>query len=284
MLSESERRRRPPPRPAVRRCVVIPASIFVGEDRKLATLRLGLLARYLSIFRVEEVVVFGRDNGLVVEVLKYAETPQYLRRRLIRLNPALRYAGVIPPLQSPHHPPSARGRGFVCEYREGVVLSCAGGYSLVDVGLREPIKAEGVGKVGQRVTVLLGDRPRIVDKSTVPYYWGYSVSVVPNLRSALERCRGYLKIATSRLGRPIREVADEVAAAARERGRVALFFGEREKGLFDLAAEEGLDVNSEFDYVVNIVPLQGSFTIRTEEAVPIALALLDFLLPEPATR
>lgn len=106
MVSESERHRKPPPRPTIKRCVVIPASIFVGEDRRLATLRLGLLARYLAIFRVEEVVIFGKDDTLVAEVLRYAETPPYLRRRTIPLHPLLRYAGVVPPLQSPHHPSS----------------------------------------------------------------------------------------------------------------------------------------------------------------------------------
>jgi predicted SPOUT superfamily RNA methylase MTH1 len=280
MSLEGDRARAPPPRPVVKRCVAIPASIFVGEDRRLATLRLGLLARYISIFRVEEVVVFGKGDELVVEVLRYAETPPYLRRRLIPLRPALRYAGVVPPLQSPHHPPSPRGRGFSCEYREGVVLSSAGSYSLVDVGLREPVVAEGVGRVGERVTVRLGDRPRIVSRSEVPYYWGYRVVHVPDLRGALKLCERYLKVGTSRLGLPLKEVAGELASKARERGCVALFFGEREKGLFDLAAEEGLNAAEEFDYIVNIAPRQGSFTIRTEEAVPIALALLDFILAD----
>lgn len=279
-VSENERHRIPPPRPTVKRCIVLPASIFVGEDRKLATLRLGLLARYLSIFRVEEVVVFGRGDALVVEVLKYAETPPYLRRKTIPLRPLLRYAGIVPPLQSPHHPSSVRGRGFVCEYREGVVLSSAGGYALVDVGLREPIKVKGARKVGERVTVLLDSEPRIVSRSEVPYYWGYNVSTAPDLRGALSICRGYLKIATSRLGTHLREVSGELASKAREKGKVALFFGEREKGLFELAAEEGLNVAEEFDYVVNLVPHQGSFTIRTEEAVPIALALFDYILAE----
>jgi len=279
-VSESERHRKPPPRPTIKRCVVIPASIFVGEDRKLATLRLGLLARYLAIFRVEEVVIFGKDDTLVAEVLRYAETPPYLRRRTIPLHPLLRYAGVVPPLQSPHHPSSVKGRGFVCEYREGIVLGSAGGYSVVDVGLREPIKVKGARKVGERVIVFLDGEPRIVSRSEVPYYWGYSISTAPDLRSAVKICGDFLKIATSRLGTHLREVSGELALKAKEKSKVALFFGEREKGLFELAAEEGLDVTEEFDYVVNLVPHQGSFTIRTEEAVPIALALLDYILAE----
>jgi len=260
--------------------VVIPASIYVGEDPRLATLRLGLIARYLAMFRVEEVLVYGRDADFVVDVLRYAETPQYLRRRLIPLKPTLRFCGVIPPLQAPHHPPSPAGRGFVCSYREGVVLKVLKGRAVVDVGLREPVLAEGLAGPLERVTVELGERPRIVNRAAVPYYWGYEVRTEPNLRSAVVASSDHLRIATSRLGTPIRKVARELAREAERRGKVAVFFGERERGVLDIAYEEGLDPREAFDYVVNLVPRQGTFTIRTEEAIPIALAILDFLTPD----
>ncbi|RLF05698.1 MAG: hypothetical protein DRK00_03760 [Thermoprotei archaeon] len=112
----------------------------------------------------------------------------------------------------------------------------------------------------------------------MPYYWGYEVRAVASLREAVEASRGCLRVATSRKGEPLRRVAGRLVRAARERGVIALFFGAREKGLFELAEDEGLDVHECFDYVVNLVPQQGTYTIRTEEAVPIALAIIDFLL------
>ncbi|MDW8003721.1 MAG: RNA methyltransferase [Thermofilaceae archaeon] len=277
-LYETDRSRKPPPRSVVKRRVVIPSNLFVGEDKKLATFRLGLLARFISIFRVEEVVVYGPPNSLVVGVLKYAETPQYLRRKLIPLFPSLKHVGIIPPLQSPHHPASLKGKGFLCEYREGIVIGKTTDSVLVDVGFKEPIQVVSIAKVGERVTVKLTDPPQIVGKRDVPYYWGFSLRVVPNLRSALKVCKKYLKVATSRLGEPIRNVANSLVSDSYKFGRIAIFFGEREKGLLDLALEEGLDPYKVFDYIVNLVPYQGSFTIRTEEAVPLALAILEYLI------
>jgi len=275
---EGSATRRPPPSPAVKRRVAIPSSLFVGEDRKLATLRLGLIARYLAIFRVEEVLVFGGDSDFVVDVLRYAETPPYLRQKLIPLKSALRYCGVIPPLQSPHHPPSPKGRGFVCEYREGIVLRTLTDAALVDVGLKEPILVQGRARPRERVTVIIDDKPRLVHRRKVPFYWGYEVSTAPNLRAAVSACEGYVKVATSRLGDPVRNVAEELVREAKRKGGVAVFFGERERGLLDIALEEGWDPKGTFDFIVNLVPNQGTFTIRTEEAIPITLAVLDFLL------
>lgn len=273
----SERSRLPPPKPSIKRKVVIPSTTFVGEDEGLATFRLGLLARYMSSFRVEEVVVFGSGSELIVDVLRYAEAPPYLKRRLFRPSPTLRYVGVIPPLQGSHHPPSSRGAGFSCEYREGVVLSAAGDYLVVDVGLSEPIKVEGRGEVGSRVTVLMGGRPKVISREAVPYYWGFKVIRAPSLRSALEASRDYLRVATSRLGIPIGRVGDSLVRDAEARGRVAIFFGDRDREVFEIAREEGLE-GSCFEYTLNFVPHQGCFTIRTEEAVPIVLSILDYLL------
>lgn len=275
---EEERVRSPPLKPAIKRRVVIPASIFVGEEQRLATFRLGLIARYLTIFRVEEVLVFGEGDELVMDVLRYAETPQYLRRKLIPLKSALKFCGVIPPLQSPHHPSSAKGRGFLCDYREGIVLKAFSGSVLVDIGLKEPVLAEGSAKPRERVTVMLSGRPKLIDRKMVPVYWGYEVFSAPDLRSAVELSKDYLKVATSRLGDPVGSIAERLAEDAKRCRKVAVFFGERERGLLDIALEEGFDPSSAFDYIVNLVPQQGVFTIRTEEAIPIALAILDFLL------
>lgn len=275
---ENGTKRAPPPRPAVKRRVVIPSSIFVGEDARLATFRLGLIARYLSIFRVEEVLVFGKENSFVVDVLRYAETPQYLRKKLIPLKGTLKYCGVIPPLQSPHHPPSIKGRGYTCEYREGVVLKALKDAVLVDVGIGRPVLAKGHAKPRERVTVMMHEEPRLVERSEVPYYWGYKLSAVSSLLEAIAACRDFVKIATSRLGSPVKDLTGKLIEEARRKGKVAIFFGERERGLMDIASDEGFDPIASFDYIVNLVPYQGTFTIRTEEAIPIALAILDFLL------
>ncbi|MEM1508765.1 MAG: putative RNA uridine N3 methyltransferase [Thermofilaceae archaeon] len=267
----------PPPRPRIKRRVIIPSTIFLGEDGRLSTFRIGFIARYLTIFRVEEVLVFGPPTP-VSEVLKYAETPQYLRRRAIPKGFSLRFVGVIPPLQSPHHPPSFSGKGFICEFREGIVLSTADEWLYVDIGFSEPVKVLGKAKIGERVTVILTNPMKIVDKCSVPYYWGYTVINTANLYAAVEMCKDYVKIATSRLGEPVSDIASKLVVDASAKRGIAVFFGTRDKGLFELATEEKLKIDECFDYVVNLIPRQGVFTIRTEEALPVTLAVLDYIL------
>ena len=270
----------PPRRSRVKRIVVMPSSIFLGEDRRLSTFRLGLLARYFAMFRVEEVLVFrdGGDLRFVVDVLRYAEVPQYLRRRLVPLKRTLRYVGVIPPLQAPHHPPPPGGRGFESEFRDGVVLGAAGEWLMVDAGLREPLRVRGRARTGSRVTLRVRGEVELVDKSRVPYYWGYRVRVAESLGDALDACSSCLRVATSRRGVDVRLLANRLVEEAEFKGAVALFFGTRDRGLYEIAGEEGLEVNEVFDMVLNFVPGQGVYTVRTEEAIPVALSILNFLL------
>ena len=87
------------------------------------TLIVGWIGRAASIFRVDEVIIY-RDrpskeqrevSEVIADILTYMETPQYLRRRLIPMKPSLRYAGVLPPLRTPHHPTKRRSSTYVQE-------------------------------------------------------------------------------------------------------------------------------------------------------------------------
>lgn len=51
--------------------------------------------------------------------LEYVETPQYLRKALFPKHPALRFAGLMNPLDTPHH---VRADEWF-PYREGVVIN-----------------------------------------------------------------------------------------------------------------------------------------------------------------
>jgi len=53
-----------------------------------------------------------------VQNLEYLETPQYLRRALFPKSPALRFAGLMNPIDAPHH---LRANEWF-KYREGVVI------------------------------------------------------------------------------------------------------------------------------------------------------------------
>ncbi len=92
--------------------LVIPSSLTIdARDLRSKTLKIGQIARAASVFCVDRIIIF-KDPGLdeadfIEKILQYAETPQYLRKRLFPLTEDLRYAGAIPPLRTPHHPVDA---------------------------------------------------------------------------------------------------------------------------------------------------------------------------------
>lgn len=54
----------------------------------------------------------------LTRILQYIECPQYLRRKFFPMHPDLQFAGLLPPLDAPHH----LRRGDVSAFREGVVV------------------------------------------------------------------------------------------------------------------------------------------------------------------
>jgi len=218
--------------------------------------------------------------------LTYMETPQYLRKALFGLRPELRYVGILPPLRTPHHPLRARASELRDgEFREGLVVRALRNGCLVDVGVEKPLLAPGLrAREGTRMTFLVEKRGRDIRlrpirRDKVPYYWGYEVKVVHDgLRALLAPGHYDLIIGTSRLGKPIGDVVEELLEALRASSRALILFGSPSEGLYDMARREGLDLDGACDFVLNTIPHQGVATVRTEEAVLATLALLNFLI------
>uniref|UniRef100_A0A0D9ZHT0 Uncharacterized protein n=1 Tax=Oryza glumipatula TaxID=40148 RepID=A0A0D9ZHT0_9ORYZ len=87
-----------------------------AQSLELATLLAGQIARAATVFRIDEVVVFDSNSSVensgddvesgarfLVRILQYLETPQYLRRRLFPMHNNLKFVGLLPPLDAPHH-------------------------------------------------------------------------------------------------------------------------------------------------------------------------------------
>ncbi|KAL0367564.1 UNVERIFIED_CONTAM: putative methyltransferase C9o [Sesamum radiatum] len=105
--------------------IAVPGSIIDNaQSLELATRLAGQLARAATIFRIDEIVVFDNksasedtsteimenDSGenesgaaFLIRILKYLETPQYLRKSLFPKHNSLRFVGLLPPLDAPHH-------------------------------------------------------------------------------------------------------------------------------------------------------------------------------------
>ncbi|MGD0995558.1 MAG: putative RNA uridine N3 methyltransferase [Candidatus Bathyarchaeia archaeon] len=272
--------------------IAIPASVISDTPHlREKTSKIGLIGRAAAIFRVDEIIVYPdnpkanqvRDLDFIVLLLSYLETPQYLRKRLFKLEPSLQFAGILPPLRTPHHPVSGKTRDLkVGEYREAVVLSQAKEGLLVDIGvdqpalLREKQFADGdrltvqVVKVGERVEV------QTVDRESVPFYWGFRVRVEKRSFGQLARDGGFdLVIATARIGDKFLDVAGQIGQKLSDAQHVLVAFGAPSRGLHEIAKEEGARLEAIVDFVVNMIPEQGTATVRTEEALLASLAILN---------
>ena len=273
--------------------VAIPASLVSDTPHlREKTAKLGLVARACSIFGVKEIVVYPDDNKrdqrqdmeLCLQILNFIETPQYLRKRIFRLSPVLKFTGILPPLQTAHHnvPVSVR-ESKVGDVREGVVIAKRGEKVQLDVGLEEPVEASGGWSVGKRLTVRLTSIGRdlvgeIVEPPKISIYWGYRVRQ-PKFRlgSLIEKEKFDLTIGTSRYGAQLQDVLSKIRDSLRSVGSVLVAFGSPRMGLKEILSQEGKRPEEVFDYYVNTVPEQNVSTVRTEEAILVSLGIFNFL-------
>jgi len=266
--------------------IAIPASM-VSEQRDLRE-KTGVLAqvgRAAAIYRVDEIIVYPDkpDESLLMKyILGYMETPQYLRKYLFKVRPELRYAGTLPPLRTMHHPvESTVAHLQIGEAREGVVTDVTSEGILVDIGVDQPLKAGGRGpSKGSRVTVRVLDKQpltgRAIKKSQLEDYWGYDLRGSRSRLGELALSAEWdLTIATSRLGEAVSERWTELGSRWLESGKTLVAFGSYKEGVHEIVRKEGRRAEECFQYILNMVPSQGTETVRTEEAVHATLSILN---------
>ncbi len=148
--------------------MAVPGSIIDNtQNLELATFVAGQIARTAAIFNVDEVVVvddtpqrkdgtIGSGAAFLARVVQFMETPQYLRKALVAMHPDLRLAGLLPPLDAPHHLRQTEWK----PYREGVVQKRVPGQgSFVDIGLDRTAFVRQQVAPGTRVTLRVGEAP-----------------------------------------------------------------------------------------------------------------------------
>lgn len=276
----------------IKLAVAIPASTISDTPHlREKTAKIGLIGRAAAIFRVDEIIVYQdnpranqvSDQDLIVLLLNYLETPQYLRKRLFKIEPDLQFAGILPPLRTPHHPVSGKLRDLkVGEYREGLVLSQSKEGLLVDIGVEQPaVLRETQYAVGDRLTLQVINVSSRVEvqasnRDDVPVYWGFKVRIEkrPFVQFAKDREFDFT-IATAKLGSKFTDVAGAIGKKWGISQHVLVAFGAPSRGLHEIAKEEGSRLEGLVDFVVNMIPEQGTATVRTEEALFASLAILN---------
>jgi predicted SPOUT superfamily RNA methylase MTH1 len=272
--------------------IAIPVSTISDTPHlREKTSKIGLIARIAAIFRVQEIFIYPddpstnqtRDLNLITKLLNYIETPQYLRKTLYKIEPDLQYAGILPPLRTPHHPISGKNRDLkVGEYREGIILSQSKEGLTVDIGVQSTaLLRERQFSVGERLTVQVircGDRIEVqaVNRDDVPSYWGFRVKVETETFGHMLKAEQFdLVISTARIANSFSDVANKIAQRWNKAERVLIAFGAPSRGLHEIAKDEGLRIEAISDFVVNTIPKQGTATVRTEEALLTSLAIFN---------
>ncbi|KAK5106040.1 hypothetical protein LTS08_000156 [Lithohypha guttulata] len=232
-------------------------------------------------------------------ILSYMETPPFMRKRLFPMHENLQHAGVLPSLDIPSH---LRATEW-CEYREGTTTRSSKEGTYVDCGLNGQRLVRGVEiPPNTRVTLRLesenGNEAEAVDPTTPRveggYYWGYDVREAASLSAVFTECGfegGYdLSIGTSERGDEVGGVVAGIVADDQRKHwthMVVVIGGV--KGLEEAAKNDdelvrmGIskgNVKELFDHWVNLLPGQGSRTIRTEEALWMSLMATRRLVDE----
>ncbi|CAG4919112.1 unnamed protein product [Colias eurytheme] len=293
--------------------IAVPGSILENaQSAELRTYLAGQIARAACVFCVDEVIVFDDigdqlntkksklddGDGVIVarkscvqlaRILQYLECPQYLRKHFFPIHKDLEFAGLLNPLDAPHH--LRMSNDF--KFREGITMNKKvkpGKGSQVNVGLLKDVSTDKLLSPGIRVTVRMLPTPegskklkgKIVSLATpraeTGVYWGYTVRIANSLSQVFTQCPykdGYdLTVGTSDKGTPLDEMPEKQVGY----NHALIVFGGLHGIEAALESDEQLQVNDAsllFNHYVNVLPNQGSRTIRTEEAILIALTSLQ---------
>ncbi len=267
--------------------VLLPKSILSDSPTlREKTVKVGLIARALAIFRVDEVDIYDdgtegseEDIRVFLDIARYMLTPPYLKRRLHKLKETLRYAGLLPPLTIPSHPASPTDTAT--PYREAVVLRRVKGGVIVDAGLEKPSLIKNYeAKPGERLTVRIqraGGGVKLKPVKRVPVYWGFKIRITTSLKERLNQLRsqGYSLIGTSRKGLPLRGEVERLRRLLKK--PAAVMFGSPKEGIYEIMNRLNMNPEKEMQTIINFIPNQGVRTVRTEEAIYIVLGIINTL-------
>ena len=271
--------------------ITIPDSSLSDEQTKRdKSIKIAQFARACSIFRVKRVYIYHDalshfekdDPDLLKTILRYLDTPQYLRKMLFPMMHQLQYAGILHPIKAPHHRVLEDIRKVKAGHvRTGVIVKVKG-QLFVEVGLGSLVPFVGDSLEGKKVNVrFTSSYPNLkttqATEQEILDYWGYEVKEVPSISKLLASVEKTAIIITSRKGRYFRNIDAGLVERIKNVQSILVAFGAPKHGLHEILDKEGASIRP-YEYVVNMFPNQGTETVRLEEAVLGSLAILNSAL------
>ena len=261
--------------------IAIPDSSLSDETLKVdKTRKISEIARACAIFKINTIYIYQdgnnkEDRNLMLTILKYLETPQFLRKRLFPKMNDLKFAGVLHPLKIPSHITPADAKKIKKgDVREGITVSFKG-RKFVDVGINQLVPYFGHEKLGKRTTIQFkSGYPKFevkpIAKEEAPTYWGYMIKERANLFSLISEWKG-MTIVTSRKGKTA--TAEQISKYTSSDKPILVVFGSPEKGVHQILG--GKMSNLQNSKTLNFFPNQATETVRLEEALLGTLSIIN---------
>ncbi len=268
--------------------ITIPDSSLSDEQTKRdKSIKIAQFARACSIFRVKRIYLYHDslshfekdDPHLLKTILRYLDTPQYLRKMLFPMMHELQYAGILHPIKAPHHTVLEDIKKVKAgDVRTGIIVKVKG-QLFVEVGLGSLVPFMGEGAEGKKINVkFTSSYPNLkavqAKEEDIYDYWGYEVKEVSSISKLLTSLEKTLIVITSRKGRYFKNIEAGLTECAENVQNILVAFGAPKHGIHDILAKEGASIKP-YEYVVNMFPNQGTETVRLEEALFGTLAILN---------
>ena len=247
----------------------------LDKSRKIAE-----IARACAVFGIRTVYVYEHgqnraDRELLLTVLRYLDTPPFLRRRLFPRINELRYAGALHPLRMASHATPADG-GSIAEgtVRDGIIVKTRGRL-FADFGINSLLPYRGGAKPGKRVTARFVSGPpefryAEITRDASPQYWGYAVKERGRLSKLLAAWEDAV-ILTSRKGRTATQ--EQIRNYQSMTAPLLIVYGSTDAGVHEILGKNPSGIPNA--RVLNFFPGQNTETVRLEEAILGTLSVLN---------
>ena len=269
--------------------LAIPSNILEDcQSLSDKTNKIGVIARAASIFKVTKIHVYKNkgisDTDLILLLLEYLVTPQYLRKNIFPIKNELKLAGTLPPLRIPSHTVNRQYDSNIVDIREGLCIKFDKklNMSIIDIGFNKYGVIKDRIPVGDIVTVkIVSDSFKgkyfLLEKTNPSSYWGYDILYNNSLKEVINSNSYDVKIITSKFGSELNSTSTLISAQLDKNSdsSILVVFGSPKTGLMSILSREKIDKSNLI--LINLFPNQGVETIRSEEAILAGLSILNSL-------
>ncbi|MFX1512121.1 MAG: putative RNA uridine N3 methyltransferase [Promethearchaeota archaeon] len=273
--------------------IAIPDSTLADcANLRSATEKVFRLARSFALFRVSRCIIYRsplysqkkakKDRIVLVNLLRYLETPQYLRKRLFHLSPELRHAGSLRPLAMKHHLTHKEPKNG--EIREGCLFLSPDNVPFLDLGLNNLIKPTKIPNISLRNRVvrvacrihIKDNKPHIEILETFPYseHLIQTFDVKETNATLGKMITGMSSthiVATSRHCQPYWNMSNFIIP--KNAKHILFLFGSPQYGLEEILKSENLKISDVASVCLNVIPSAATRSVRLEEALMLSLFL-----------